>query len=91
MSIEYSFIDTGNFPISLYINDDHGCSDSFTQNVCVNIFSQINAPTAFSPNFDGVNDVFSLKTIGTANETFMIFNRWGNLLYQSNDAENLVE
>lgn len=89
MSIEYSFIDTGNFPISLYINDDHGCSDSFTQNVCVNIFSQINAPTAFSPNFDGVNDVFSLKTIGTANETFMIFNRWGNLLYQSNDAENL--
>ena len=89
MSIEYSFIDTGNFPISLHINDSHGCSDSITQNICVNIFSQINAPTAFSPNFDGVNDVFSLKTIGTANEIFMIFNRWGNLLYQSNDAENL--
>ena len=47
---------------------------------------QIDAPTAFSPNFDGVNDVFLIKTRGISKET-MIFDRWGNLVFQSSDME----
>ena len=54
-----------------------------TRNFCVEIASQIDAPTAFSPNFDGVNDVFSLKTLGIINEQLVIFDRWGNLVFQS--------
>ena len=51
--------------------------------------SQIDAPTAFSPNFDGVNDVFSLKTLGIINEQLMIFDRWGNLVFQSSSSAEL--
>jgi CHU_C Type IX secretion signal domain len=45
-------------------------------------------PTAFSPNSDGINDVFSiywdncLKSI----KRFAVFNRWGNLVTSQDDT-----
>jgi gliding motility-associated-like protein len=42
------------------------------------------APNAFSPNGDGINDYFEIKGIGQYEQVSMkIFNRWGNLVYQS--------
>lgn len=43
-------------------------------------------PTAFSPNGDGINDVFKLVNI--KNEKlidFRVFNRWGTIVYNSKD------
>ncbi|WP_159521616.1 T9SS type B sorting domain-containing protein [Sunxiuqinia indica] len=41
-------------------------------------------PNAFSPNGDGINDYFEIKGIGQYEQVSMkIFNRWGNLVYQS--------
>ncbi len=43
-------------------------------------------PTAFTPNGDGLNDVF--KVVGKdqpSDYRMIIFNRWGNLVYESND------
>ena len=88
-SIEYAFEDTGIFPIRLYLSDIHGCLDTATQTFCVEMASQIDAPTAFSPNFDGVNDVFTLKTVGIASEQLMVFDRWGNLVFQSSSSAEL--
>ncbi len=48
--------------------------------------AEIDAPNAFSPNKDGINDRFVFKTIGyiTLN-TFKIFNRWGQPVYETKD------
>ena len=89
MSIDYAFEDTGIFSVRLNLSDIHGCLDSATKNFCVEMVSQVDAPTAFSPNFDGVNDVFSLKTLGIINEQLMIFDRWGNLVFQSSSSAEL--
>lgn len=46
-------------------------------------------PTAFSPNNDGLNDVFKLSNI--TNEQlveFRVFNRWGTILYTSKDINS---
>ena len=43
-------------------------------------------PTAFSPNGDGINDVF--KLVNVKNEKlidFRVFNRWGTIVYNSKD------
>jgi len=43
-------------------------------------------PSAFTPNGDGLNDVFRVKYPFTVSAfSFAIFNRWGERVFQSND------
>lgn len=57
----------------------------FTQDVNVTVDERlpVYAPTAFSPNGDGMNDLYSLglgrNVLGL--KSFQVFNRWGNLMY----------
>jgi gliding motility-associated-like protein len=45
---------------------------------------KIKAPNAFSPNGDGINDLFRIEVEGTMNiEKIKIFNRWGQMVYQT--------
>lgn len=51
------------------------------------------APNAFSPNFDGVNDVFRFYSDGDIKKvlTFKIYDRWGNLIYDIHNTSNLSD
>jgi gliding motility-associated-like protein len=43
-------------------------------------------PNAFSPNGDGVNDVFrAVTSAGIQLIHFSIYNRWGQLVWKTND------
>ncbi|PSL34586.1 T9SS type B sorting domain-containing protein [Chitinophaga ginsengisoli] len=42
-------------------------------------------PTAFTPNKDGVNDVFRVKGGGVAIFKMSVYNRWGELIFTSTD------
>lgn len=47
--------------------------------------AKFEAPNAFSPNGDGVNDVFTVKMDGHLRKIeFRIYNRWGHLVFFSN-------
>lgn len=49
---------------------------------------EVYAPTAFSPNGDGINEVFSVLVAGNIPPVWYqldIFDRWGKLIYQTND------
>ncbi len=44
------------------------------------------APNAFTPNGDGINDVFKPTVYGNvANYTLTIYNRWGQMIFKSRD------
>lgn len=65
---------------TLYIRDSAGCTSQTTVNIneedCTPKFE---APNVFTPNGDGINDVFKLKTMEKLFEfEIRIFNRWGN-------------
>jgi gliding motility-associated-like protein len=51
----------------------------------VNCEQTLFIPNAFTPNGDGINDIF--KAIGqrVVSFDFKIYNRWGNLIFSSND------
>jgi gliding motility-associated-like protein len=54
-----------------------------TEKVCKQV---LYFPTAFTPNNDGKNDVFKPTAFGTLKHfRLMIFNRWGQQIFQSND------
>lgn len=44
-------------------------------------------PTAFTPNGDGKNDIWKVRTSIADNFTVQIYNRWGELVFESNDVE----
>ena len=65
-------------PVTFTIKDEDECLECIT-----------NIPSAFSPNGDGLNDVFLLSRHDVCSFTefhFAIYNRWGNKVFETNDA-----
>lgn len=53
--------------------------------VAVSTNCDIFIPTAFSPNNDGVNDEFNMINKNIKSYTLKIFNRWGELIFETSD------
>lgn len=67
-----------------------GCQNSDTVKVDVdNCLEPIKVPQAFSPNADGNNDFFTVFADGITEYEIMIYNRWGERVYYSNDVSEL--
>ena len=66
----------------LYVTDRQGCETNATIDVTVDINRDFYAATAFSPNNDGINDMFFLQsTIQGTVRKMSIFNRWGGEVF----------
>ena len=44
-------------------------------------------PTAFSPNDDGINDVYDITGFGLKSYTLTVYNRWGQLVFNGADKQ----
>ncbi len=42
-------------------------------------------PNAFSPDGDGSNDIFKPSIMGVHNYKFYIYNRWGEMIFETNE------
>ena len=66
------------------------CSGYDTITICVNEFNDSSSyaiPSAFTPNGDGLNDVFKiLSTFNLNLESMQIFNRWGELVFETKNS-----
>jgi gliding motility-associated-like protein len=49
----------------------------------------IKIPAAFTPNNDGLNDHFTIFAQNLSDYTIKIYNRWGELVYESSDMTEL--
>ncbi len=69
---------------------DIGCSATDSIEILVNIDIPEPLPTnTFSPNADGINDCFFIGSIAEFKEVeILIYNRWGNLVFESNDPKS---
>ncbi|GCD79516.1 choice-of-anchor L domain-containing protein [Schleiferia thermophila] len=53
---------------------------------------EITIPNVFTPNGDGINDVFIVIKLNThPSASIRIFNRWGEIVFQSNNYQNCDE
>lgn len=84
---ERVFETAGKYPVMLVSTTDKGCVDSVVKFIEVNEDFSVYIPNTFTPNGDGVNDVFMVKGTGMKieNYTMEIFDRWGTMLYSSKD------
>lgn len=75
----------GKYKVTLTVETEEGCTDSTSNFVIVEVPYFFYAPNAFTPNNDGINDLFYVSGEGIDPDNFemLIFNRFGNLIFRS--------
>ena len=75
------------YNVMLVVYDANGCADTAYNVVQSNDVVRLTVPNAFTPNGDGLNDVFT-PVISNSDQVkyyrFEVYNRWGQLIFESN-------
>ena len=93
-----AFSEEGQGNAMLTVTNEQGCDTTYRDYVTV-MPVKLKVPNIFTPNGDGINDYFEIgygddgKPINDLNKYFeshklVIFNRWGKIVYESNDYKN---
>lgn len=80
-----TYAETGNYLVRLKVTAKNGCVDSITRLLVIAEDPTFFIPNSFTPNDDGLNDVFFPKSRAVVAYEMQIFNRWGQLLYTTTD------
>ncbi|CAN5326415.1 hypothetical protein BH09BAC5_BH09BAC5_00790 [soil metagenome] len=75
------------YQVLLTVTSSDGCVDSVSHPICIDPDVSLYVPNAFTPNGDTHNDIFLPIGVGIDPSKFemWIFDRWGNLIYQTTD------
>jgi gliding motility-associated-like protein len=52
---------------------------TFSSTACSALF----IPTAFTPNGDGINDIWNVQAIGFSRYTLIVYDRWGKEVFNN--------
>ena len=75
------------YDLKLVVVDENQCTDSIYGTLAIKDEHTLYVPTGFTPDDDGINDVFKVFHHGLKNGTFniRIYDRFGSNIFQSND------
>lgn len=77
-----TYINNGTYVVTLYATAGT-CIDSAKVTILVQEDFTIEIPNVFTPNGDGANELFTIRTTGAKDVSLQIFNRWGQKLYSA--------
>ncbi len=80
--------DVGDYSVCLTATNDQNCSSTICKTVTIEEEFLLYVPNAFTPNGDGTNDVFRPVLSGFQDDYYelLIFDRWGELIFESNST-----
>lgn len=81
----HSYQRTGTFNVRLIAESFGGCMDTVEHPVVVNPEFTVFIPTAFTPDGDGLNEIFYVYGTEITSFKMQMFDRWGNMIFQSED------
>jgi gliding motility-associated-like protein len=84
-SPEHIYSAIGTYEVTLMIASANGCVDTVRGLVKVEDNFTLYIPGAFTPNGDGVNDLFRAWGVAIDSYSMRIYNRWGDLIFNTND------
>jgi gliding motility-associated-like protein len=67
------------------VTNANGCKSEACVEILVRAESTLYIPNVFTPNGDGINDEFRIAGYNLSEFDMKLFNRWGQLLFQTND------
>ena len=80
----YTFVESGVYRVVLQVSNEYCTLDSVTFEVKISD-SFLEVPNTFTPNGDGSNDEFRVVYKSIKEFHMWVYNRWGKLVYKSND------
>lgn len=84
----HTYLLSGDYLACLTANNDGGCPDQACTFITVRLIPVVDVPNAFSPNGDGQNDVLYVRGQDVKTLGFKVFNRWGELVFETNNIKN---
>ncbi|MBJ04296.1 MAG: hypothetical protein CMP65_00135, partial [Flavobacteriales bacterium] len=85
----YTYKEPGVYYVKLSITDQYGCEDQIIKKIEALYEYYSYTPNIFTPNGDGINDIFqpSILNINRNTYTLFIYDRWGNTIYKTSKYE----
>lgn len=85
----YSNPEVGDYTVMLVATDSKGCVDTTFRTVGIYEDTWIYIPSSFTPNGDGLNDIFRpvISNVDVDDYSLEIFNRWGEAVFQTTDID----
>jgi len=83
-NFELTYYRPGDYRVSLVVETSEGCKDSLLMGADEFIkvdTSWVEVPNVFTPNNDGINDVWIIETISIRSLDVKLYNRWGKLVH----------
>ena len=84
---KHSYAEAGTYKVCLKVSSAFHCIDIFCKTVVVEGDFTFYVPNAFTPDNDGINDDFGGNGIGIKTYELHIFDRWGNMIFLSDQIE----
>jgi gliding motility-associated-like protein len=85
--VEHTYSDTGFFNVMQVVENEFGCTDTMIVSVYIEPEFTLFAPNAFTPNGDGLNEIFKPEVFGAVEYEFLVFDRWGQIIFQTTDPK----
>lgn len=83
----FVYTEPGTYAVALVVKSDKGCYDTIVRPLTVGDDFGIYVPNAFTPNADGLNEIFQPKGFGIVKYNLKIFDRWGELIFETSTFE----
>lgn len=81
----HTYNDVGEYEITLIVRSGLECLDTLI--VPVSVVEGLIVPNVFTPNNDGWNDVFDVRTSNVGPFKIEIYNRWGNVVFETTSPQ----
>lgn len=81
----HTYSTPGEYTIQLIAFNQHGCADTLLKTITVAHNHSIFIPTTFTPNNDGINDIFRVRGSNIKAVSMSIFNQWGQRIFQADE------
>jgi gliding motility-associated-like protein len=85
---QHTYTDPGTFNVMQIVMNEYGCPDTAYVEIKINPEYRFWIPNAFTP-FDGntINPIFKPVVLGVSEYEFLIFDRWGELIYETHETK----
>ncbi len=88
LPVSHLYQSTETFNVCLIATNAMGCGDTTCFAVSALVVTSVDVANAFSPNSGDVNSKIFVKGFGITKMKFIVWNRWGNKVFESTNQNN---